>query len=44
MVISKMDKYIHKIKPPNFGGFFVASHKTKAPDCWNSRELSAFHG
>lgn len=29
MVISKMDKYIHKTKPPNFGGFFVASHKTK---------------
>lgn len=28
MVISKMDKCIHNIKPPNFGGFF-ASHKTK---------------
>lgn len=24
-----MDKCIHKTKPPNFGGFFVASHKTK---------------
>ena len=44
MVISKMDKCIHKTKPPNFGGFFFASHKTKAPDCGNSRGLSAFHG
>lgn len=27
MVISKMDEYVHKIKPPNFGGFFVASDR-----------------
>lgn len=24
-----MDKCIYNAKPPNFGGFFVASHKTK---------------
>lgn len=28
MLISKMDECIHKIKPPNFGGFFVASLDT----------------
>lgn len=37
-----MDKCIHKKKPPNFGGFFVASHKTKAPDCYQQSGAFCF--
>lgn len=40
MLISKMDECIHKIKPPNFGGFFVdmANENNLNPPIRSARE------